>query len=339
MRLKTILFATLSTIVLVTIDLSTIASAQAKSDEANSDETLADEAKADDKKIDEAIDTPIPPTVGPRASLEQVYADDAFFEGPTWDPTTAHLYFTAFAGSKTQILRLDRPGRATVWLDGSAGANGTFLSLDGRLLAAQAFGHRLVSHTIGPRGSTAMAILAADKTWHQPNDLCQTSNGNIYFTDPDFRNRKDSAIYLLRPDGSLAKIITNMSVPNGIIASLDGKTLYASDSHEKLWRSYAIADDGTVDEGKVFFDPNTENRRDPDGMTIDAQGNLYLTGRGGVWVVNGEGKSLGLIPTTEFCTNATFGGPDGKTLYLTCDKRVYALEMTVTGAAFATPKK
>jgi gluconolactonase len=207
------------------------------------------------------------------------------------------------------------------------------------LLVAQAFGHRLVSYGIGPRGPLESSIRAADKAWHQPNDVCQAPNGNIYFTDPDFRDRKSSVVYLLRPDGSLAKVITNMAAPNGAIASLDGKTLYVSDSHAKLWRSYAVADDGLLDEGKVFFDPKTENRRDPDGMSIDAEGNLYFTGLGGVWVVSSEGKSLGLIPTTEFCSNVTFGGAEGKTLYLTCDKKVYSLEMNVTGAPREAAKK
>lgn len=285
------------------------------------------------------IDTPIPPTVEARGLLTQVYAADAFFEGPTWDPATGKLYFTAFSGSKTRILRLDRPGRVSIWLDDSEGANGTFLSQRGRLLVAQAFGHRLVSYAIGERGPSDMTILAADKTWHQPNDVCQTPNGNIYFTDPDFRDRKSSAIYLLRPDGSLAKVVTNMAVPNGLIASLDGKTLYVSDSQKKHWRSYAIAADGSLDEGKVFFDPKTDNHSDPDGMTIDAEGNLYLTGRGGVWVVNGKGESLGFIPTSEFCTNVTFGGDDGKTLFLTCDKKVYSLQMNVAGAPRAQPPK
>jgi gluconolactonase len=288
---------------------------------------------------DETEATPVPPVVAERATLVQVFSDDAFFEGPTWDPTTGKLYFTAFVGSKARILRLDRPGRAAVWLDNSEGVNGTFLSDKGRLLGAQAYGHRLMSYGIGPQGPTETTVLAADKNWNQPNDVCQTPNGDIYFTDPDFRDRKTSAVFVLRPDGGLKKTITNMPLPNGVIASLDGKVLYVSDSHERNWRSYAIAADGTLDEGKVFFDPKTENRREPDGMTIDASGNLYLTGRGGVWVVSKEGKSLGLIPTTEFCTNATFGGAEGKTLYLTCDKKVYSIEMTVAGGQFAAKAK
>jgi gluconolactonase len=94
--------------------------------------------------------------------------------------------------------------------------------------------------------------------------------------------------------------------------------------------------DGSVDQGqlKIFFDPPTENMADPDGMCADAEGNLYFAMRGGVWVVSAEGKSLGLIPVPEFSSNVTFGGADGKTLFVTCDKKVYSLAMNVRGAQF-----
>ncbi len=85
-------------------------------------------------------DTPVPPTVAERSPLVQVYAGESFFEGPTWDPKSGKLYFISFAGAKTQILRLERPGRVGVWLDGSEGVNGTFLAVNGRMLGAQAFG-------------------------------------------------------------------------------------------------------------------------------------------------------------------------------------------------------
>jgi gluconolactonase len=73
---------------------------------------------------------------------------------------------------------------------------------------------------------------------------------------------------------------------------------------------------------------------DPDGMCADINGNLYFAMRGGIWVVSPEGKSLGLIPVPEFCSNVTFGGADGKTLYITCDRKVYSLSMKVKGAQF-----
>lgn len=275
---------------------------------------------------------PLPETVADGAALLEVYGDERFFEGPTWDPQNKRLLFTAF-GETTQILRLDEPGKVTVWLDASEGVNGTYLSNDGRLLGAQAYGHRVMSYGFGPEGPADSTVLYFDAALHQPNDVCQAPNGDVYFTDPDFDGMKTSAVYRLR-DGAATKIVEDMPVPNGLKTSLDGRTLIVGDSHLALWRAYTLNDDGTVTDGRVFFDPATDRRDSPDGMGLDEHGNYYLSGRGGVWVATPAGGSLGLIPVPEFCSNVTFGGEDGRTLYLTCSKKVYSLAMKVRGEKF-----
>ena len=280
-----------------------------------------------------------PPTVEAGASLVEVFADQRFYEGPSWCMKEGKLYFTAFGGpSHSQILRLQSPGKATVWFEKSEGVNGTYLSLDGRLLGAQGNARRIVSIALGGDKATDIKTVATSQLWIGPNDVCQTAKGVIYFTDPDFKKRTKSSIFRIDAGGNTLRTTAEMKLPNGIIASNDGKTLYIADSHEKLWRSYLIKDDGSLGEGKVFFDPDTPDRSDPDGMSIDEQGNLYFTGRGGVWVVSPAGKALGLIKVKEFVTNCTFGGDNGKTLYLTCDGKVYSLAMTVKGGAFMTKK-
>jgi gluconolactonase len=286
-----------------------------------------------------AADPPMPATVVAGAKLVEVYGDDRFFEGPTWDPKGKRLYFTAFGDKSTQILRLDGPGKVHVWMDKTEGVNGTYLSREGRLLGAQAYGHRVVDYGFGGDGPADPKVLLHDPRLNQPNDICQTPNGNIYFTDPDFKNRKTSAVYLLTPDRKSTRILHDMPLPNGCIASNDGKTLYVGDSHLSLWRAYPIQSDGTVGPGSVFFDPPTPRRDAPDGMSIDERGNLYFCGRGGVWVVQPDGTSLGLIPVPEFCSNVTFGGDDGKMLYLTCSKKVYSLAMNVRGGQFRGDSK
>jgi gluconolactonase len=270
----------------------------------------------------------MPDTVVSGAELVEVYGDPRFFEGPTWDPVTSKLYFTAFGeNNHTQILRLDAPGKAHVFADNTEGVNGTFLGVDGRLLGAQAFGHRVTSHDFA---TGEMKILARDESWHQPNDICQTPNGDIYITDPDFKDGKTSSVFRLS-SGKVTRVVSDMAMPNGIKTSNDSRTLYVGDSHHKHWRAYPISADGTVGPGRVFFDPDTENRNSPDGMSIDEHGNLYLSGRGGVWVVTAQGESKGLIAIPEFCSNVTFGGADGKSLYMTCSKKVYQLAMNVRG--------
>lgn len=122
-----------------------------------------------------------------------------------------------------------------------------------------------------------------------------------------------------------------MSVPNGLVVSIDGRTLYVADCFHKHWRAYPIASDGAVGPGRVFFDPLTDNRDDPDGMTIDERGNLYLTGRGGIWIVRPDGTLIAFIRTPVFCSNVCFGGPDGRTLFITGKGKVFALPTNVRG--------
>ncbi|VTS07900.1 SMP-30/gluconolactonase/LRE family protein [Tuwongella immobilis] len=287
-----------------------------------------------------AQDPGFPPTAKPGAKLTVEYEAPYFFEGPTYDPAGKKLYFTAFGkGDDIQLLRLDAPGKVTVFAEKTKGVNGTCLDQSGKLLAAQAYGQKVLRYTLtGDRASEPEVVLS-EPTLNQPNDVCIAPNGTIYLTDPDFKARKTSAVYRVQA-GKAVKVIDDMPLPNGLKVSPDGKRLYVGDSHLKLWKVYPIHEDGSVGKGDVFFDPRNADRRDPDGFTIDEQGNLYLSGRGGCWVVSPEGKALGLIAIPEFCSNATFGGPDGKTLYLTCDKKVYSLAMTVKGAVPvpATPK-
>ncbi len=291
-----------------------------------------------------AQETGWPSTVATNAKLVSVYSDPRFFEGPVWDGVTGKLYFTAFGKEKadTQILRLDEPGKVTVWADKTEGVNGMALGNDGRLIGAQAFGHRILSYGIGPNGPSDTQVLHFNSALHQPNDVAQAPNGDIYFTDPDFDGKnKTSAVHLLTANGTSRKIIEDMKVPNGLKVSNDGRWLYVADDGPMNWRRYPIQADGTVGAGRLFFDPPVpaDKRTAPDGFTIDEQGKLYLSGSGGVWVVDRDGVSLGLIPISEFCSNVAFGGPDGKTLYMTCDKQVYSLAMKVRGGQFTRTNK
>src|SRR5262245_10087714 len=125
-----------------------------------------------------------------------------------------------------------------------------------------------------------------------------------------------------------------MKLPNGVYVAKGGKFLYVSDSDGLDIRDYPFnAINGDVDEkqGRVFFEAKTENKNAPDGMTMDERGNMYFTGRGGVWCVDPSGARLGFIPIPEFVSNCTFGGRDGRTFFMTCQDRVYKLAMNVRG--------
>lgn len=278
----------------------------------------------------------LPETMVRGASLTEAYSGDFFFEGPAWSLKEGKLYFTAFGKDHddTRILRLERPHIVSIWATNTEGVDGMVFSQKGHLLAAQSFGHRVLRYTLGKKGPRKMEVVCENPKWNQPNDVCEAPNGDIYFTDPDFVHQRNSAVYLCDRKGNVVQLISEMTLPNGIQTSLDGKMLVVSDSREKLWRAYPIMPNGITGIGRVFFNPDTPNSQDPDGMTLDESGNFYLTGRGGVWVVRPDGEALGMIPVTEFCSNVSFGGDDGRTLFITCDKKLYQLDMRVRGFQF-----
>lgn len=268
--------------------------------------------------------------ITPGATIVQVHAASRFFEGPSWDPLTARLYFSSLTGDG-ELFRLSPPTTVDLWLDDTQGINGTFLANDGRLLCAQGNTRRIVSMRIGADGPEDPVVLAHDPAWNAPNDLCQVPNGDIYFTTPDFATGTTSRVYRLNLGGAATPVIADMPLCNGLISSLSGDTLYVSDSQMKWWRSYPVNADGSVGAGSVFFDPSTSNQNDPDGMTIDELGNLYFAGRGGFWIVSPDGQQLDMVAVPEFVTNLTFGGVEGRTLYITCDGKLYSLAMEVRG--------
>ncbi len=280
--------------------------------------------------------------VQPGATLQEVYsAPGIFFEGPTWDPASDKLFFSRRTGTY-QTLRLDSPGTVTVWMNNTPQTNGTFLSLDGRLLTADESPRQISSHRIDPNEPGDSQILAdsSDGFAKKPNDLCQLENGNIYFTTPDWGAGPSSqGVYLLEPDGTVTLVKNGLYQPNGVIASLDGTKLYVAESSsganpsKERWWLFNINPDGTLDTGSVFFKPASPPNPNnvPDGMTIDEFGNLYFSGLGGVWILSPQGELLDFISVPQSISNVTFGGPNGKTLYMTCQNKVYILAMSVRG--------
>lgn len=287
----------------------------------------------------------IPYLIQPGAALQEVYtAAGIFFEGPTWDTAGGKLYFSKRTGT-TQILRLDAPNSVTVWLTPSPGTNGTFLSNDGRLLTCDESTKQIRSLRIDPTGPGDPIVLADAAQWPDfigmPNDICQLANGNIYFTTPSWEGLSiaQQGVFLLQPNSTVTRVNNALNKPNGVIASLNGTKLYVAESGGNQWWVFNINPNGTIGAGSVFFKPlNPPNPGNvPDGMTIDELGNLYFSGLGGVWIVSPQGELLEFVATPKSISNVTFGGNDGRTLYMTCQDKVYSLAMYVRGARRAQP--
>jgi sugar lactone lactonase YvrE len=286
------------------------------------------------------LQKPVTDLISPGATLQELYSASTQFEGATWDPNSHKLFFTKRT-STFQILRYESPGNVTVWQNPSSETNGMIISLDGRLLVCDENPRRISSYRIDPCGPADLQVLAdtSDGFTQKPNDLCQLTNGNIYFTTPDWGGSLPSAqgVWLLKPNGTVTQVSNTLNQPNGIITSLDETKLYVSEGSStaanQRWTVFNINSDGSLGSPTLFFKPtnppNTTNI--PDGMTIDELGNLYFCGLGGVWIVSPAGQQLGFISVAN-PFNIAFGGNDGRTLYITTGNgKLYSLAMCVRG--------
>ena len=228
------------------------------------------------------------------------------------------------------------------------GSNGLLMDRQGRLVLCQ-HGDRRVAR-LEPDGKfTTLADKYMGKRLYSPNDGVFKSNGDLYFTDPPYglpKLNQDPAkeldfngVYRLSAsDGTLTLLTKEMTFPNGIALSPDEKTLYVanSDREKAIWMAFPLKDDGTVGAGRVFADVTSSvptKKGLPDGMKVDAAGNVFATGPGGVLVFAPDGTHLGTFNTGEATANCGWG-EDGSVLYITADMYIGRVRLRTKGQGF-----
>jgi gluconolactonase len=246
-----------------------------------------------------------------------------FAEGPAADQH-GNVYFSDFNAGK--IYKWSSDGSVVVFLDGLNKPNGLAFDGNGMLIACEGGSGRLIS--IDPRGQiTVLADQYNQIRFNEPNDLWIDPQGGIYFTDPAYQSpvvQDSEHVYYLTQDRSqVMRVIDDMVRPNGIVGTADGKTLYVTDHGAGQTYSYQINTDGTVNNKRLFVSVGS------DGMTIDTQGNLYLTTPNQVQVYDAAGVHIQDFLTQENPTNVTFGGRDHRTLFITARTAVYIIQMQV----------
>jgi gluconolactonase len=261
------------------------------------------------------------------AQVKQLATGFKFTEGPAAD-SSGNVYFTDIPQNKIHIY--SPSGQVTTFLENSERANGLYFDPKGNLITCQGGGRKLVS--IEAAGKiTILADNYEGKKLNSPNDLWLTPNGGIYFTDPHYGRKKDDLqqdgehVYYLPPnEKTIIRVTSDLTRPNGIIGTPNGKTLYIADHGAGTIYVYKINPDGTLTDKKHFAPEGS------DGMTIDTKGNIYLTNEA-VQIYNSKGEQIQTIEIPERPSNVTFAGKDKKTLFITARKSIYEIKMNAKG--------
>ena len=319
----------------------------------------------------EVLDPKLNTLIAPGASLEKLASGFDWSEGPIWirpgrPPVSTgpaswlkggYLLFSDVPSNT--VYRWSAQEGVSIFLKpsgytgsvpraGEPGSNGLTTDSEGRLVLCE-HGDRRVGRVEKDGRHVTVADRFKGKRFNSPNDLVFKSNGDLYFTDPpyglvgnvDDPNKEIAfqGVFRMKPGGEVTVLTEQISRPNGIAFSPDEKTLYVASSDPKyaVWMAYDVKSDGTLANGRVFFDATSlvsdANKGLPDGMKVDAQGNLWATGPGGVFVFSAAGKHLGTIHTGEATANCAWG-EDGSTLYITADMYLCRLRTKVKGAGW-----
>lgn len=267
----------------------------------------------------------------PGAKLVKLAGGFEFTEGPASD-AAGNVFFTDQPNDR--ILKWSTEGNLSTFLQPCGRSNGLCFDAQGNLWACADEKNQL--WRIDPTGKHNVVVKDYQgKLLNGPNDVWVDPKGGAYFSDPFYPRsywkrgpieQDVRAVYYLEPDHKkLVRVVSDMQQPNGLIGTPDGKTLYVADINGKKTYVYDIQPDGTLANKKLFCEMGS------DGMTIDNEGNVYLTGNG-VTVFDRGGKQIEHIAVPEKWTaNVCFGGKDMQMLFITASKGLYGIRTRVKG--------
>ncbi len=305
------------------------------------------------RRLDPRLDRLVPND----AVVEKLADGFAWVEGPAWSRKGGFLLFSdipnnavfKWENGKGVSLFLKPSGYTgtTPFQGREPGSNGLAFDAAGRLVLCE-HGNRRIARLEKNGRRITLADRYQGKRLNSPNDLVFKSNGDLYFTDPPFGLAKAfndpnkelnfSGVYRLATTGKLTLLTKEVKAPNGIAFSPDEKILYVTDvdPNRPAWLAYDVKEDGTITNGRVFFDATAwkkSNYGGPDGLTVDREGNLFAARPGGINVFAPDGTLLGSIETGVPTSNVAWGD-DGSVLYITADTAIYRIALTTKGVGF-----
>lgn len=264
------------------------------------------------------------------SELEKLSGDFSFTEGPTVD-AQGNVYFTDIPNQLILIWTLDN--KLDTFRINSGRANGLYVDKDQKLLICESEKGQIASTNISNGDYKVIAAEYNGKRFNEPNDLWPDGKGGIYFTDPKYGNEDELPqdgmhVYYITPDHtSVIRVIDDFEKPNGLIGTPDGKTLYVTDAQAGKTFRYDVQDDGSLANKTLFVEFGC------DGMTIDKDGNVYLTtnGKQAIDIFSPSGELLESIPVPESPSNICFSGPDRNQLFITARSSIYRVELDANG--------
>lgn len=277
----------------------------------------------------------------PAADLECLASGFQFVEGPAWHPVRQDLVFSDIAGDR--LYRWRAADGVTVFRQPSRMANGNTYDALGRLLTCEHAASR-VTRTEPDGTLTIIAARYAGRELNSPNDIVVRSDGAIYFTDPNFGRRPSrvgvprpqqqpgQAVYRVDPDTlALTRLADDFDQPNGLCFSLDERRLFVNDSARGHIRVFEVDAAGDLRGGQIWAEVVGEGPGVPDGLKVDAQGNVYCAGPGGLHVFSPAGEALGRVRVPEQAANFTWGEADARSLFITATSTLYRLRVRAPG--------
>ncbi len=264
---------------------------------------------------------------------ERLATNFQFTEGPIWLPDNSLLFSDIPAN---RIYRWTVDNGIDVWREPTGNSNGLTLDQEGRLIACEHTGRR-VSRTEADGSIVTLADHYQGKRLNSPNDVVVKSDGTIYFTDPPYgiepqeREQSCNGLYRILTDGTMELLVDDFDRPNGLAFSPDESVLYVDDSPRRHVRVFDVETDGQLTNSRIFADMDHPQPGSPDGMKIDEEGHLFVTGATGIWVFEPDGTHLGVIVTPERPANCAWGDADRQSLYITARTSLYRIRVKIPG--------
>lgn len=278
--------------------------------------------------------------VGGVVAFEKIATGFLFTEGPLWHAREHYLLFSDMPGD--HLRKWSAQGGVTTLRKPCNQSNGLAWDAKGRLLACEHSSSRL-TRTECDGSIMVLANHLDGKELNSPNDLAVKSDGSIYFSDPTYgrneyygRPRPTEldfrGVYRVEPESKrLTLLADDFAQPNGLCFSADEKQLFVNDTDRQHIRVFDVRPDGTLANSRTWAETKGEGAGAPDGMKLDAQGNLYCCGPGGIHVFAPDATCLGVIHVPEYTANFCWGDADFRSLYITASSSVYRMRTEIPG--------